>query len=32
MAFTVGFENADYFCTLFKKTQGITPLQYRNNK
>jgi AraC-like DNA-binding protein len=32
IAFNVGFENADYFCTLFKKTQGITPLQYRNNK
>jgi AraC-like DNA-binding protein len=32
IAFNVGFGNADYFCTLFKKTQGISPLQYRNNK
>jgi AraC-like DNA-binding protein len=31
IAFDAGFDNVSYFCTLFKRTQGITPLQYRNN-
>ena len=26
-----GIDNYQYFCRLFKKTKGITPLQYRKN-
>jgi transcriptional regulator GlxA family with amidase domain len=29
IAFRTGFENPDYFCTLFKKHTGITPIGYR---
>lgn len=30
IAFSVGFDNADYFCTAFKKKTGMQPLNYRN--
>jgi AraC-like DNA-binding protein len=30
IAFESGFENADYFCTAFRKKTGISPLKYRN--
>jgi AraC-like DNA-binding protein len=30
IAYEVGFENADYFCTAFRKKIGSTPLKYRN--
>lgn len=29
IAFQVGFENSDYFCTAFKKRTNYTPIQYR---
>lgn len=29
IAFGVGFENSDYFCTVFRKKTGITPIKYR---
>lgn len=29
IAFKVGFENSDYFCTAFKKRTRYTPIQYR---
>lgn len=29
IAFEMGFESADYFCTIFKKKTGMTPIQYR---
>ncbi|MDR3059352.1 MAG: AraC family transcriptional regulator [Prevotella sp.] len=29
IAYEVGFENPDYFCTLFKKKVGLTPIKYR---
>ena len=29
VAATVGYENAEHFTRLFKKTYGMTPLQYR---
>jgi AraC-like DNA-binding protein len=29
ISFALGFENADYFCTIFKKKTDMTPLQYR---
>lgn len=28
----IGFNDAKYFCTLFKKFEGISPNQYRNNR
>lgn len=30
IAFECGFDNADYFCTVFKKKAGVTPHQHRN--
>lgn len=30
IAYDVGFENADYFCTAFRKKTNSTPLQYRD--
>lgn len=30
IAANVGYQNAEYFCRLFKKTIGLTPLQFRN--
>ncbi|MDH6313111.1 AraC-like DNA-binding protein [Parabacteroides sp. PFB2-10] len=30
IAFDSGFDNADYFCTVFKRKTGLTPHQYRN--
>ena len=30
IAFDCGFEDSGYFCTLFRKKVGMTPLQYRN--
>lgn len=32
IAESVGYENAEHFTRLFKKTYGMTPLQYRQNK
>ncbi|WP_108821384.1 AraC family transcriptional regulator [Dysgonomonas sp. Marseille-P4361] len=29
VAFEVGFENSDYFCTVFRKKTGMTPIAYR---
>ena len=29
IAFEVGFDNPDYFCTAFKKKTGSTPIKYR---
>ncbi|WP_165020256.1 MULTISPECIES: AraC family transcriptional regulator [unclassified Dysgonomonas] len=29
IAFEVGFENPDYFCTAFKKMTGASPIKYR---
>lgn len=29
IAYIVGFESADYFCTVFKKKNKVTPIQYR---
>lgn len=29
IAFDVGFESSDYFCTFFRKKTGMTPIQYR---
>ena len=29
IAFEVGFENADYFCTAFKRKTGMSPIKYR---
>ncbi|NDV79739.1 helix-turn-helix domain-containing protein [Dysgonomonas sp. 511] len=29
VAYEIGFENPDYFCTLFKKKTGMTPFKYR---
>lgn len=29
IAFKVGFENSDYFCTVFRKKTGMTPMKYR---
>ncbi len=28
----IGYSDAKYFCTLFKKYEGISPNQYRNNR
>lgn len=30
LAFRLGFENTSYFIKCFKKSEGITPLEYRN--
>lgn len=30
IAFDCGFDDAGYFCTIFRKKVGMTPLQYRN--
>lgn len=32
IALKCGMDNNSYFCTLFKKTTGMTPLQYKNRK
>ena len=32
IAMKCGMDNDSYFCTLFKKSTGITPLQYKNRK
>lgn len=29
IAFEMGFDSPDYFCTIFKKKTGMTPIQYR---
>jgi AraC-like DNA-binding protein len=29
ISFEAGFDNPDYFCTIFKKKTGISPLEYR---
>ena len=29
IAFEAGFENPDYFCTIFKKRTGMNPMRYR---
>lgn len=29
IAFRTGFENPDYFCTMFKKRTGMNPIRYR---
>ena len=29
IAYQLGFENPDYFCTLFRKRAGVSPIQYR---
>lgn len=29
IAFDCGFEDSGYFCTIFRKKVGLTPLQYR---
>jgi len=29
IAFEAGFDNSDYFCTVFKKRTGMTPVKYR---
>lgn len=29
IAFRMGFDNPDYFCSLFKKKTGMSPLEYR---
>lgn len=29
VAFDVGFENSDYFCTVFRKKIGVAPIKYR---
>jgi YesN/AraC family two-component response regulator len=29
MAFELGYENKDYFFTVFKKVTGMTPINYR---
>ncbi len=29
IAYRLGFENPDYFCTLFKKRTGVTPIRFR---
>lgn len=31
IASSVGFANASYFCTVFKKIHGITPMEFRKN-
>ena len=30
IAFRIGYENADYFCTAFKKHVGVSPVKYRS--
>jgi AraC-like DNA-binding protein len=30
IAYEVGFENADYFCTVFRNKTGSTPMKYRD--
>lgn len=30
IASSVGFNNAGYFCTVFKRLEGITPLEFKN--
>ncbi len=30
IAFATGFENANYFCRIFRSFMGISPMQYRN--
>ena len=32
IAYSSGFSNSDYFCTVFKKHYGISPLKYRKIK
>jgi AraC-like DNA-binding protein len=29
ISFELGFDNPDYFCTIFKKKTGSSPLRYR---
>jgi len=31
IAYRIGFEDYTYFCKVFKKIEGITPLEYRSN-
>lgn len=32
IALKCGMDNDSYFCSLFKKTTGMTPMQYKNRK
>lgn len=32
LALRCGMDNASYFCTLFKKSTGMTPMQYKNRQ
>ena len=32
LAMKCGMDNASYFCTLFKKSTGMTPMQYKNRR
>ena len=29
LAYEMGYENEDYFFTVFRRTTGVTPMQYR---
>jgi YesN/AraC family two-component response regulator len=31
VSLSVGYNNQNYYCSLFKKLNNITPLEFRNN-